>query len=247
MGCLSFYTIVLFYKNDDDYIRSLRKLVLLQLNHHCSTNSDLRRNIHKHSLCNILTFGFEINWLDMNTFVCKFHTAYSAFTATSIFVINCLILFDRYAMSSRSVRMRPFSSEKMTRLLLASGLILVCCLISTPVVVLFENVATGTNGTHICTSKSQTFLLLIASIYYPIIKGLMPTGLLVIYFWFFTRKHVYHFLLWQSTNEKNPFILASPIKCGSSHCSTSFNHNKVLTFGSKTYSRRCVSVFDTRG
>ena len=138
-------------------------------------------------LPNILTFGFEINWMGMNTWICKFHTAYGAFSATSVFIINCFISFDRYAMSSRSVRTRSFSSKKMARILLSIGLLLVICLISTPVMVLFENLPVGINGAKICTSKSSIFLLFIALIYYPILEGVLPV-LLAIFFWFFHTK-----------------------------------------------------------
>jgi hypothetical protein len=140
-------------------------------------------------LPNIVTFGFQINWLALNTPFCKFQMSYGAFTVTSIFVINCFISFDRYAMSSRSVRVRSFSSKKTARYLVIIGLFLVWCLIGTPVAILFENVPQGSNGTYICTSKSNTFLLLAAVVYFPILQGVLSV-VLAVYFWCITRKHV---------------------------------------------------------
>ena len=45
-------------------------------------------------LPNIMTFGFQINWLAINSSFCKFQMSYAGFTITSVFVINCLISFD---------------------------------------------------------------------------------------------------------------------------------------------------------
>ena len=140
-------------------------------------------------LPNIVTFGFQINWLAINTPWCKFQMSYGGFTVTSVFVINCLISFDRYAMSSRSARTRSFSSKKMARILLAIGLVLVWCLIGTPVAILFENVYISANSPGICTSKSTTFLLFAALIYYPILEGVLPI-VLAVYFWCAIRKHM---------------------------------------------------------
>ena len=64
-------------------------------------------------LPNIVTFGFQINWLAFNTPFCKFQMSYGIFTVTSIFIINCFIFFDRYAMSSRSAKIRSFSQHKV--------------------------------------------------------------------------------------------------------------------------------------
>jgi hypothetical protein len=141
-------------------------------------------------LPNIVTFGFQINWLAVNTSFCKFQMSYAAFTVTSIFVINCFISFDRYAMSSRSVHTRALSSKRVARMLVVIGLVLVWCLIGTPVAILFENVPSGPNGTNICTSNSTRFLLFAALVYYPIIEGLLPI-ILAIFFWHLTRKHVH--------------------------------------------------------
>ena len=141
-------------------------------------------------LPNIVTFGFHINWLALNTPWCKFQMSYGAFTVTSIFINNCFISFDRYAMSSRSIRIRSFSSKKMTRILFLLGLILVWCLIGTPVAILFETVPVNRNDSLICSSKSRPLLIFAALIYYPILEGVLPI-VLAIYFWFFTRKHVY--------------------------------------------------------
>jgi hypothetical protein len=140
-------------------------------------------------LPNIVTFGFQINWLAFNTAFCKFQMSYAAFTVTSILVINCFISFDRYAMSSRSVRMRSFNSKKIARILIAIGLLLVWCLIGIPVAILFENVP-GDNGTISCTSRSTTFLIFAAFFYYPILEGVLPI-FLAIYFWYIMRKHVH--------------------------------------------------------
>ena len=142
-------------------------------------------------LPNIVTFRFQINWLALNTPFCKFQISYGAFTITSIFVINCFISFDRYVMSSRSVRVRSFSSKKVARNLLIIGLVLVWCLIGTPVTILFENVSLSVNGPIVCTSKSKMFLLFAALVYYPILEGVLPI-ILAIYFWFITRKHIHH-------------------------------------------------------
>ena len=141
-------------------------------------------------LPNIVTFGFQINWLRMNTLICKLYSTYGAFTATSVFVINCLVSFDRYAMSSRTVRMRSYSSMKATRILLTIGLILVWFLACTPMMILFENVPASANDSGICTSQSQTFLLIIAFIYFPILEGVLPL-VLAFYFWFVIRKQIH--------------------------------------------------------
>jgi hypothetical protein len=141
-------------------------------------------------LPNIVTFGFQINWLALNTPFCKFQMSYGAFTVTSIFVINCFISFDRYAMSSRSIRTRALSSKKMARILICTGLILVWCLIGTPAAILFENVPSSPNGTSTCTSRSTTFLLVAAFVYYPIIEGVLPI-ILAIFFWYLTRRHIH--------------------------------------------------------
>jgi hypothetical protein len=140
-------------------------------------------------LPNIVTFGFQINWLALNTPFCKFQMSYAAFTITSIFVINCFKSIDRYAISSRSTRIRSFSSKKTAGISVAIGLVLVWCLIGTPVAILFENVPVDLNGTYFCTSKNNIFLLFAAFVYYPILEGILPI-VLATYFWFMTRKQV---------------------------------------------------------
>jgi hypothetical protein len=140
-------------------------------------------------LPNIVTFGFQINWLALNTPFCKFQMSYGAFTITSVFIINCFISFDRYAMSSRSARIRSFSSKKTAQILIVIGLFLVWCLIGTPVAILFENVPLSSRGPYICSSRSTTFLMVAAFVYYPIVEGILPI-ILAIYFWYITRKHV---------------------------------------------------------
>ncbi len=138
---------------------------------------------------NIVTFGFQINWLALNTPFCKFQMSYGAFTITSVFVINCFMSFDSYAMSSRSVRIRSFSSKKNSRYFVIIGLLCAWCLIGTPVAILFENIPQGVNETYTCTSKSTLFLIVAAFVYYPILEGILPI-VLAIYFWYITRKHV---------------------------------------------------------
>ena len=141
-------------------------------------------------LPNIVTFGLQINWLALNTPFCKFQMSYGASTVTSVFVINCLISFDRYAMSSRSIRIRSFSSKRHTRILLPIALMFVWCLVGIPVAVMFENVPVNLNDSMMCSTQSRALLIFAALIYYPILEGLLPV-LLAIYFWFLTRRHVY--------------------------------------------------------
>jgi hypothetical protein len=140
-------------------------------------------------LPNIVTFGFQINWLALNTPFCKFQMSYGGFTITSILVINYFISFDRYAMSSRSVRMRSFHSKKIARILVVVGLLSIWCLIGIPVAIVFENIPTDTNGTMSCTSRSTTFLMVAAFFYYPIFEGVLPI-VLAIFFWRLTRKQI---------------------------------------------------------
>lgn len=144
-------------------------------------------------LPNIMTFGFENNWLALNTPFCKFQMSYGAFTVTSIFVINCLISFDRYAMSSRLARIRSYSSKRLTRILLPISLVLVWCLIGIPVVVLFENIPVDTNGSMMCSTQSKPLLIFAALIYYPILEGFLPV-VLAFYFWFLTRRQVHRLM-----------------------------------------------------
>ena len=141
-------------------------------------------------LPNIVTFGFQINWLALNTPFCKFQMSYGGFTVTTVFFINCFISFDRYAMSSRSARIRSLSSKKIARILVIAGLLVVWCCIGMPVAILFENVPSGPNGANICTSRSTLFLIVAALVYYPILEGVLPI-VLAIYFWYVTRKHVH--------------------------------------------------------
>lgn len=132
-------------------------------------------------LPNIVTFGFQINWLALNTPFCKFQMSYGIFTVTSVFVINCLISFDRYTMSSRSARVRSWSSKKLARILTCLGLFLAACAIAIPAAVLFENVLVAP-GVSTCTSKSTMFLKVAALVYYPILEGVLPI-VLALYFW----------------------------------------------------------------
>jgi hypothetical protein len=165
------------------------------LNHHAYSTYILTNGILSflflplYYLPNIVTFGFQINWLALNTPFCKFQMSYGAFTVTSIFVINCFISFDRYAVSSHSARIRSLSSKKISRVLVPIGLCLVWCLIGTPVAILFENVPLTPNGPYDCTSRSDMFLLFAAFVYYPIFEGILPI-VLAIYFLLMTRKHV---------------------------------------------------------
>ncbi|CAF3620638.1 unnamed protein product [Rotaria sp. Silwood1] len=141
-------------------------------------------------LPNILVFGFQINVLALNTPFCKFQMSYAIFTVTSSFIINCFISFDRYAISSRSARIRSFSSKKNSLYLVIIGLASAGCFIGLPVAILFENVPLGPNGSYLCTSKSTMFLLIAALVYYPILEGVLPI-VLAIYFWYLTRKHIH--------------------------------------------------------
>jgi len=165
------------------------------LNHHAYSTYILTNGILSflflplYYLPNIVTFGFQINWLALNTPFCKFQMSYGAFTVTSIFVINCFISFDRYAVSSHSARIRSLSSKKISRMLVPIGLCLVWCLIGTPVAILFENIPLAPNGPYVCTSRSNMFLLFAAFVYYPIVEGILPI-VLAIYFLLMTRKHV---------------------------------------------------------
>ncbi|UJR07514.1 hypothetical protein I4U23_011803 [Adineta vaga] len=136
-----------------------------------------------------MTFGFQINWLALNTPFCKFQMSYGAFTVASVFVMNCFISFDRYAISSRSVRIRSMSSKKNARILIVIGLLLTWCLIGMPVAILFENIPLGPSGPYFCTSKSNLFLLFAALAFFPILEGVLPI-VLAIYFWFITRKQI---------------------------------------------------------
>ena len=67
----------------------------------------------------IMIFGFQMNILSLSGSICKFQMSYTSFTVTSVFLINCLISFDRYAISSRSARVRSFSSKKLYRYLVS--------------------------------------------------------------------------------------------------------------------------------
>lgn len=58
-----------------------------------------------------------------------------------------------------------------------------------PTAILFENISLGPNGPYTCTSKSNMFLLFAALLYFPIIEGILPI-ILSIVFWFLTRKKV---------------------------------------------------------
>jgi len=141
-------------------------------------------------LPNIVTFGFQINWLAFNTPFCKFQMSYGIFTVTSVFIINCFIFFDRYAMSSRSVRVRSLSSKKTARILVSIGLFVSWFTIGMSAVILFENI-TLAPGVTSCTSKSIIYLQVAAFVYYPILEGILPI-VLAIYFWYVTRKHIRH-------------------------------------------------------
>ncbi|CAF0802350.1 unnamed protein product [Adineta ricciae] len=140
-------------------------------------------------LPNIVTFGFQINWLAINTPFCKFQMSYGIFTVTAVFIINCLISFDRYAISSRSARIRSISTKKTSICLVIAGVTCAFCLIALPAAILFENVPIGPNLPAVCTSKSTMFLLVAAFVYYPVLEGVLPI-VLAVYFWFITRRHV---------------------------------------------------------
>jgi len=142
-------------------------------------------------LPNIMTFGFQINWLGINSSFCKFQMSYAGFTITSVFIINCFISFDRYVTSTTSLHLRLLSSKRMAFLLVTMGLIFVWCTIGIPVVILFENIPTDSNGTIICSSHSRLFLIIAALFYFPILEGILPICL-AIFFWYFTRRNVHN-------------------------------------------------------
>ncbi|CAF2059014.1 unnamed protein product [Rotaria magnacalcarata] len=137
----------------------------------------------------ILTHGLQINVLAFNTSFCKFQSSYAGFTITSIFIINCFIFFDRYVISSRSVRMRSYSSKHIAQTLITIGLCIAFGLIGIPAAIFYENIPLGPNGSYICASRSNRFLLCVAMIYFPILEGILPFILAVV-FWLLTRKQV---------------------------------------------------------
>ncbi|CAF1208408.1 unnamed protein product [Rotaria sordida] len=141
-------------------------------------------------LPNIVTFGFEINWLALNGTFCKFQMSYAVFTITSIFILNCFISFNRYSIISSSPKIRSFNSIKLSRYLVCGALIIIWFAFGMPVVILFDNVPQeNLNGTAICTSRSRALLLFAALFYFPLLEGVLPI-LLAIYFWYITRKLV---------------------------------------------------------
>ncbi|CAF5036479.1 unnamed protein product, partial [Rotaria sp. Silwood1] len=141
-------------------------------------------------LPNIVTFGFEINWLSLNRIFCKFQMSYAVFTITSIFILNCFISFDRYSIISSSPKIRSFNSIKLSRYLVCAGLIIIWCIFGIPVAFFFDNIPQeNQNGTFICTSRSNGLLLFAALFYFPLLEGVLPI-LLAIYFWYITRKLV---------------------------------------------------------
>ncbi|CAF3468753.1 unnamed protein product, partial [Rotaria sp. Silwood2] len=91
---------------------------------------------------------------------------------------------------SSSLIIRSFNSIKLSRYLVLTALIIVWLDFGMPVAILFDNVPQEyLNGTSICTSKSNSFLLLAAFFYFPLLEGILPI-LLAIYFWYITRKLV---------------------------------------------------------
>ena len=137
----------------------------------------------------IMALSFRLNLLALNGSICRFQTSYATFTVTSVLGINFLILLDRYAISSRSVRIRSWSSKKMRRYFILVVLTLSCLLIGIPTAIFFENVPSRTNGLVTCTSKSRWFLFFVAFFYFPILEGVLPI-VLAICFWFITRRQV---------------------------------------------------------
>ncbi|CAF1308415.1 unnamed protein product [Rotaria sordida] len=100
--------------------------------------------------------------------------SYTVCTVTSLFIINCFISFDRYAISSRSLS----SSKNFFIYLVVIGLVNAWYFISLPIAILFENIPLGPNRSYICTSKSTMFLLIVALVYHSILEEVLP-----IYFW----------------------------------------------------------------
>ncbi|CAF3671367.1 unnamed protein product [Rotaria socialis] len=137
----------------------------------------------------MLTHGLQINVLAFSTSCCKFQSNYAGLTITLIFIINCFIFFDRYAISSRSVRIRSYSSQHIAQALITIGLCISFGLIGMPAAIFYEYVPLGPNGSYICTSRSNRFLLCVAMIYFPMLEGILPF-ILVVVFWLLTRKQV---------------------------------------------------------
>ncbi|CAF4329893.1 unnamed protein product, partial [Rotaria sordida] len=128
-------------------------------------------------LPNILVFGFQINVFALNAPFCKYQMSYTVCTVTSLFIINCFISFDRYAISSRSLS----SSKNFFIYLVVIGLVNAWYFISLPIAILFEHIPLGPNGSYICTSKSTMFLLIAILVYHSILEEVLP-----IYFWCIT-------------------------------------------------------------
>lgn len=137
----------------------------------------------------IITNGFQINLITINSAFCKFLSSYGAFTVLSILIINWFLLFDRFAISSRSARIRSLSSKKIARVLVFIVLFVIFCLVGLPGAIIFEKMHTDTNVTYICSTKSRKFLLFGALFYFPIVEGILPI-ILTILFWRLTRKQV---------------------------------------------------------
>ena len=137
----------------------------------------------------ILVFGFQMNRIIASGSICKFQMSYAAFTVTSVFLVNCLISLDRYAISSRSARIRSFSSKRLCQYLVAIVLVLSWLLIGLPTAILSDNVPIGLSGPTRCATRSYVFLLAAGFFYFPILEGVLPI-VLAIYFWFITRRQV---------------------------------------------------------
>ncbi|CAM4875479.1 unnamed protein product [Rotaria socialis] len=137
----------------------------------------------------IVTNGFQINLITLNNAFCKFLSSYGAFTVLSVLIINWFLLFDRFAISSRSARIRSLSSKKIARVVVFSVLFVIFCLVALPSAIIFEKMPMDTNVTYICSTKSRKFLLFGALFYFPIVEGILPI-VLTIFFWLLTRKQV---------------------------------------------------------
>lgn len=141
-------------------------------------------------LPNIVTFGLEINWLSTNGAFCKFQMSYGVFTITSIFILNCLVAFDRYVITSTSVRIRSIHSSRAAFFFTMIGLIFAWTFFGVPGVILFDSIPENSlNGTNICTSNSRMFLAVTAIMYFPLIEGIAPI-VFVICFHYLTRRQL---------------------------------------------------------
>lgn len=140
-------------------------------------------------LPNLFTFGFKRNVLALNGDFCRFQMSFATFTVTYLFLIRSFLFIDRYCLSSRSARIRSLSSKKHSILFLSIGFLLSLICIGMPTAFLFDTIEEKSSGQIHCTSKSHLFLVFAALIYFPILQGLCPI-LLFLLFWYLTKKQI---------------------------------------------------------